>query len=106
MVSIQEMSRQVDGHWKDDGGVVLGRNAVQRLKVAQLQGDRAEISRGYFLFLATSGIVLPALCVTSPSKVCSEVESTGQRDFFRVRRAYFVRKELETTTSRCAVQSV
>jgi len=34
----KEVRGQSDGHGKDDRRVVLGRNRVQRLQVAQLQG--------------------------------------------------------------------
>ena len=33
----EESRREVDRHGEDDGGVVLGRDAVQRLEIAQLQ---------------------------------------------------------------------
>ena len=36
----KEPRRQVDGHREDDGRVVLGRDAVQRLQVAELQRRR------------------------------------------------------------------
>ncbi len=31
------MRREVDGHGEDDGGVVLSRDAVQRLEIAELE---------------------------------------------------------------------
>ena len=33
----EEARREVDGHGEDDGGIVLGRDAVQRLEIAELQ---------------------------------------------------------------------
>ena len=33
----EKVRRQIDGHGEDDGGVVLGGDAVQRLKIAQLK---------------------------------------------------------------------
>ena len=36
--AVQEVVQDVHGHGEDDGRVVLRRDAVQRLKVAELQG--------------------------------------------------------------------
>ena len=48
------MVGQVDGHREDDGGVVLGRDAVQSLEVAQLkQGSQVNAHKSvnqYFNF--------------------------------------------------------
>lgn len=39
MLPAHEVVHDVHGHREDDGGVVLGRDAVQRLKVAELQRE-------------------------------------------------------------------
>ena len=42
-LTLHEVVHDVHGHWEDDGRVVLGRDAVQRLKVTKLQ---TEMKRG------------------------------------------------------------
>ena len=36
-LSFEKVVSQIDGHWKDDGGVVLGGDAVQSLQISQLK---------------------------------------------------------------------
>ena len=36
VLAAHEMSHNVDRDWEDDGAVVLGRNAVQGLQIAEL----------------------------------------------------------------------
>ena len=43
---VEEVRGQVDGHGEDDGGVVLGGYAVQRLEVTKLQRKR----RGFMYY--------------------------------------------------------
>jgi hypothetical protein len=38
----EEVIGEVDGHREDDGRVVLGRDAVQRLQVAQLKREKLD----------------------------------------------------------------
>ena len=42
LAAVHEVVQDVHGHGEDDGRVVLRRDAVQRLKVAELQGRRKD----------------------------------------------------------------
>ena len=44
LAAVHEVVEDVHGHGEDDGRVVLCRDAVQRLKVAELQRKRKDLS--------------------------------------------------------------
>ena len=44
VLALHEVVHDVHGHGEDDGRVVLRRDAVQRLKVAELQRKRKDLS--------------------------------------------------------------